>query len=145
MFLLLYHINHVQSVYIFRYTPATFGSLFVIYPPLGHGLYITYIYIYACNAGIKIVINPPCIRRRVTVLVSVQVCVSVCVSVKHLWNVCSSWKYCTQWATVVLTLWDFLWNCSFAEVQYSLLWKPYVQLAVFLWKARMCIILFTML
>ena len=56
-----YHINHVQSVYIFRYTPAMFGSLFVIYPsgnifltvgvyltytPLGHGLYITYIYIY---------------------------------------------------------------------------------------------------
>ena len=52
-------------MYIFRYTPATFGSLFVIYPsglwpsgnitnkfltagvyltypPLGHGLYITY-------------------------------------------------------------------------------------------------------
>ena len=28
----IYHINHVQSVYIFRYTPATFGSLFVIYP-----------------------------------------------------------------------------------------------------------------
>ena len=64
----IYRINHVQSVYIFRYTPAMFGSLFMIYPsgrwpsgnitnkfltagvyltytPLGHGLYI-YIYIY---------------------------------------------------------------------------------------------------
>ena len=63
----IYRINHVQSVYIFRYTPAMFGNLFVIYPsgrwpsgnitnkfltagvyltytPLGHGLYITYIY-----------------------------------------------------------------------------------------------------
>ena len=65
----IYRINHVQSVYIFRYTPAMFRSLFVIYPlgrwpsgnitnkfltagvyltytPLGHGLYITYLSIY---------------------------------------------------------------------------------------------------
>ena len=62
----IHSINHVlQSVYIFRYTPALFGGLlwyisdhwpsgnitnkfltarvYLTYPPLDHGLYITYI------------------------------------------------------------------------------------------------------
>ena len=66
-------------MYIFRYTPATFGSLLVIYPsgcwplgnitnkfltagvyltypPLGHGLYITYVTL-VINAVLGLPVN----------------------------------------------------------------------------------------
>ena len=37
----------------------------------------------------------------------------------------------------------FLWNCFVAEIQHSSVVRPYIRLAIYLWKARMHIIVVT--